>query len=315
MQTDTIQTIGIIGSIFIGVIASLLVIWQIKAQAKQTNSSTDAMITAQVDEINRLLFEYPEVFPGLEEPYPTAGLGKTGDRRYHLMHLIFNNFEQVFLQARHYRYVDSHRWNDWNTRIMTAILKKPYAIGHWDAMGWQYPEEFRKFIEGKRDDLLGTTSNESNSALALEILKQRFENHRQYVSRQWQYFAAFILLNGLLVSAVKDLDKLNASAVKALGLAFVTTSAVFFHLILWTNLRIHRNAARITELAAQDLIEIPKGHEGITPWLLVSVFAFTVCWLVWLFAISWTVSLVGSLLFILIVGMSVRASRKDRGLK
>jgi hypothetical protein len=150
---DIIQTIGIISSILIGAITSLLVYWQIKAQTKQIKSSTDAMIAAQVDEINRLLFEHPEVFPALEEPYPVAGL-REGDRRYHLMHLILNNFEQVFLQHKHYGYIDSTRWDSWNTRIITAIMKKPYAVGHWEALGWQYPDEFQKFIEDmKREQL------------------------------------------------------------------------------------------------------------------------------------------------------------------
>lgn len=153
---DIIQTFGIVGSILIGALGSLLVYRQTKAQTKQIKSSTDAMIAGQVDEINRLLFEYPEVFPELEKPFPMSGLGEGGDRRYHLMHLILNNFEQVFLQHKHYGYVDSARWNSWNTRIITAIMKKPYANGHWEAMGWQYPDDFREFIEDRRREALAS---------------------------------------------------------------------------------------------------------------------------------------------------------------
>jgi hypothetical protein len=137
---------------------SLLVYWQIKAQTKQIKSSTDAMIASQVDEINRLLFEHPEVFPVLDKPYPVAGLGE-GDPRYHLMHLMLNNFEQVFRQHKQYGYIDSTRWDSWNTRIITAILKKPYAMGHWEAMGWQYPDDFKEFIEDlKREQLAPNNS-------------------------------------------------------------------------------------------------------------------------------------------------------------
>lgn len=151
-------------------------------------------------------------------------------------------------------------------------------------------------------------SNENDRAFALEILKQRLENHREYISRQWQYYAAFILLNGLLINAVKDLSKTDTLMVRALGIAFVITSAVFFHLISWTKFRIHRNAARINELAKQDLIEVPKAHESITLWLLVSIISFTLCWLIWLFSIDLTVSIVSCLLFVLIAGNSLRST-------
>jgi hypothetical protein len=146
--------------------------------------------------------------------------------------------------------------------------------------------------------------SENNPSLTPEILKQRFDNHREYVSRQWQYYATFILLNGLLINAVKDLGAIDPLLVTALGLAFVTTSAVFFHLINWTKMRIHRNAVKINGLAGQSLIEIPKWHEGIAPWLLFSILIFTICWLIWLFRSGWVALLLGVFLFVFIVGNS-----------
>lgn len=152
--------------------------------------------------------------------------------------------------------------------------------------------------------------SENNLSLTSEILKHRSDNHREYVSRQWQYYATFILLNGLLINAVKDLGAINALLVTALGLAFVTTSAVFFHLINWTKMRIHRNAIRINELTEQSLIEIPKWHEGIAPWLLFSILIFTICWLIWLFRSGWVALLLGVFLFIFIVGNSLFSTRR-----
>lgn len=157
-------------------------------------------------------------------------------------------------------------------------------------------------------------NNENDKAFDLEILKQRLENHREYISRQWQYYAAFILLNGLLINGVRDLSKTDTLTVRALGIAFVMTSAVFFHLISWTKMRIHRNASRINELAKENIIEVPKARESITLWLLVSIVAFTLCWLIWLFSIDLTVSLVSCLLFIVIAGNSLLSTRTwDKG--
>jgi hypothetical protein len=152
--------------------------------------------------------------------------------------------------------------------------------------------------------------SENNLPLPSEMLKQRFDNHREYVSRQWQYYATFILLNGLLINAVKDLGATDALLVTALGLAFVTTSAVFFHLINWTKMRIHRNAVRINELTRQSLIETPKWHEGIAPWLLFSILVFTICWLIWLSRSGWVALLLGVFLFVFIVGNSLLSTRR-----
>jgi hypothetical protein len=159
---------------------------------------------------------------------------------------------------------------------------------------------------------------ENNVLTDSEILKQRLTSHREYISRQWQYYAAFILLNGLLINAVKDLASTSVLLVTALGLAFITTSAVFFHLINWTQMRIHRNAIRVNQLAAslqvkglaQDLIEIPRWHEGITPWLLFSILVFTACWLVWLYNNGLVALFLGVVLFLAIIGSSIWSTRK-----
>jgi hypothetical protein len=143
---DIIQTIGIIVSILIGAASSLMVFWQIKVQTKQIKSSANSRLATQVDEINRLLFEYPDVFQRLEESYPVDDLGSTHDQRHFLMYLILNNFEQAFLQHKHYGYIDNMRWRFW-PRIMTEILNKPYFSGHWQRVHKQYPEDFQKFIE------------------------------------------------------------------------------------------------------------------------------------------------------------------------
>lgn len=144
-QTDIIQTISIIFSILLGATSIWLVSRQIRIQTKQIKSSVISVITTQVDEINRLLFEYPEVYPDLDKPY-LEDLGEKGDRRHHLMHLILNHFEHVFHQHNQFGYIDSSHWKAWR-RMMAEIMKKSYANGHWKATKSQYTLEFQKFIE------------------------------------------------------------------------------------------------------------------------------------------------------------------------
>lgn len=153
-------------------------------------------------------------------------------------------------------------------------------------------------------------NTENKISLIKEILTQRLQSHREYISRQWQYYAAFLLLNGLVVNAIKELGTATPVLVIALGIATVATSGVFFHLVNWANMRIFRNAVKINELAGQALIEIPKANEGITPWLLFSIMTFTLCWLVWLFQVGFLASLLGLLLFLFIVGNSILSTRK-----
>jgi hypothetical protein len=151
---------------------------------------------------------------------------------------------------------------------------------------------------------------ERDTTLRKEMLTHRLKNHREYVTRQWQYFASFILLNGLLINAIKDLGAANPLLVTVLGLAFITASAVFFHLINWTDMRIHRNAKCVNQLAGQDLIELPGPTEGITTWLLFSIVIFALCWVIWLYQIGPLSTLLGIILFAIICGNSLMVTRR-----
>ena len=139
----------------------------------------------------------------------------------------------------------------------------------------------------------------------VEILKQRLENHRGYVSRQWQYFGTFILLNGLLVNAFKELGTSNQSPLLGLCVASILTSAVFFHLIDWTHMRIYRNAKRIAEIAGEPIVEMPNFFGGITPWLLLSVLAFSGGWITWLYQVDFSTFMICITLFLILIAFSL----------
>lgn len=137
---DIIQSVGIVISI-------MLVIWQVRVQTKQMKATANATIAARVDEINRLMFENPDIFPQLNQPYPGNNLPNGGDRRYHLMHIFLNTFELAFVDYRRHKFIERSGWDSW-TRAIMEILHKPYAHGHWEATKGQYTEEFREFMDG-----------------------------------------------------------------------------------------------------------------------------------------------------------------------
>lgn len=142
------------------------------------------------------------------------------------------------------------------------------------------------------------------------FLQERIQMHRDYISRQWQYFATDIVLNSLLINAVKDLSTARPLLLAMLGIASIVTSGVFFHLINWTNMRINRNAGKINELAEENLVELPSAFEGITPVLLVSTTFFAACWLFWLLPVSLLASLTGGVFFLLIAIYSFTSTRR-----
>lgn len=134
-----------------------------------------------------------------------------------------------------------------------------------------------------------------------EIFNQRMESHRAFVSRQWQYFAAYLLLNGFLLNAAKDLIEAESALLFALTLASIITSGVFFHLIGWTRMKIFRNAWKIEVIAGREVIELPGRMEGITPWLQIAVVSFTACWIYW----SWQLGVVQFLVAVIAFAVPV----------
>ena len=142
-------------------------------------------------------------------------------------------------------------------------------------------------------------------------LSLRMDRHQIYVGRQWQYFAAFLVLQGFLLNAAKDLLNTDASIFSALAIASIITTVVFHHMILWTKIRIHRNVRVINELAGQEFIELPSSSkaQGITFWLSLSMLSFTLCWLILLYSVSgWLHAIAGIGAVALLLALSAYSS-------
>ena len=148
---DIVQTIGIIISI-------VLVVWQVRIQTNQMKSTVNSLLTTKLDEINRLMFDNPELLPELDKSYPDQG--GEGDRRHYLLFIIFNTFKQVFLQHSKYGFIDQNDWVPW-VRTMTGILKKPYVEGHWQATKYHYAKDFQKYV----DDLFYEKDNKDTKQM------------------------------------------------------------------------------------------------------------------------------------------------------
>lgn len=109
-------------------------------------TTANAVISSKVDDINRLMFENPDIFPKLNESYSDINLSNEGDRRYHLMHIFFNVFEQIVIDYNRNKFIEK---SDWDSLIcsLNEFIQKPYPRGHWAATKGQYIKEFQEFMD------------------------------------------------------------------------------------------------------------------------------------------------------------------------
>lgn len=145
-----------------------------------------------------------------------------------------------------------------------------------------------------------------------DITKIRIERHQAYVKRQWEYFLAFLLLQGLLLNAVKDLINIHTGLFIMIATSSILTVIVFNHLVFWVKIRIHRNAKMINRDLKEEFIELPKIFEfqGITLWLSISMLSYMGCWLVAIYeVIGKEYTIILFIIIVLLLVLSFRAGR------
>lgn len=137
---DIIQTIGII-------ITLTLTIIQLRVYSKTAKASTYPVIMRRLDEINRVLIEYPDIMAKLSESYPGRGNTPPDDRRPGLLYMILSFYEELYFHNK-YGYMEKEIWEGW-VRSMKRIFKQPYAAGFWKDVRYEhYGANFDTFIDG-----------------------------------------------------------------------------------------------------------------------------------------------------------------------
>ncbi|MBC7818663.1 MAG: hypothetical protein IAG10_17375 [Planctomycetaceae bacterium] len=85
--------------------------------------------------------------------------------------------------------------------------------------------------------------------------EQRFEYHHHLETRRWQCFAAFLLLNSVLLNAFKDIQAADPMFRIALPVSVIVATAVFMRLIGRTRLRMRENAVALNKLAEERILD------------------------------------------------------------
>jgi hypothetical protein len=105
----------------------------------------------------------------------------------------------------------------------------------------------------------------------LEFARALMEHHRFYITRNWQYFGAILLIDSLVFNAYADLRS-DDDLVTTISLTSVALIGIFYHLINWTDMRIDRNAERINSFVGGELVEQRRDLlEGLIPWMKLGV--------------------------------------------
>ena len=123
-----------------------------------------------------------------------------------------------------------------------------------------------------------------------EILIKRFDYHFNLNSRHWQYFAAFILLNGFLLNAWEKAFKYSTLFASLYCSVSIWSAIVFLRLISRTRKRIQINTHEINMIVGKKFFGVPEKSEfhfsGITIWLYSAIIAMSSVWLYLLFGIN-----------------------------
>jgi hypothetical protein len=114
------------------------------------------------------------------------------------------------------------------------------------------------------------------------MFKELFQYHRDLVSRQWQYFATFLVVQGLLLNTKQAFENFKGTDPALLSISAILMGGVFLRWIGRIRRRTRLVAIWVNELAGEPLLEVYKkgaiGVKGITLWLYATILVFTLPW-------------------------------------
>lgn len=133
-------------------------------------------------------------------------------------------------------------------------------------------------------------------------LGPRLEHHRFYVTRNWQYFGALLLINSVTLNAYDDI-KGSTLLADAIGVSSLVLFAVLYHLINWTNMRIDMNMPHVNKLLSRPTPLPSRWYEGLIAWMKGGMVALAIPYVAllvslerfsWIFGLTAYVSLVSA---------------------
>lgn len=140
----SIEVVGIIFSILLGVFSIVITLVQIRIQIQQIRASTSAFISDKLDELYKSILEHPEVEDELNQPYKKKV--RRLDRAEAVTEMRINLYEQVFLQYSKYSLIDKAEWGIWR-KALEEILATPYVSGYWLHIRDFYDPRFIKEVD------------------------------------------------------------------------------------------------------------------------------------------------------------------------
>jgi hypothetical protein len=146
MSVDTIQTIGIIGSLFVATASIIVSIWQSRLQTKALESATYAQLQNRVDALDAFLIDHRDL---LAEIDPQDG--QDNDSALTVRSLIMDRyltlFEEIYTQKHKYHLLDDEVWLAWARLMEVTLDQGPHLRDHWRANRGIYPSSFHAFID------------------------------------------------------------------------------------------------------------------------------------------------------------------------
>lgn len=143
------------------------------------------------------------------------------------------------------------------------------------------------------------------------ILEKTIEYQFSLIARRWQYFATYLLVNGLLFNAWSSLNIVASPIIQSadsdiftllISIANIITGAVFLQLISLSYFRINRSQERLVEAGIDIFHFNPTGvffRKSETLMLYFAVLALSAGWFYLVYITSYEIFVVGIIFFIL----------------
>jgi hypothetical protein len=146
MDSESIQAIGIIGSLVVATASIIVSIWQSRLQTRALASATYSQLQGRVAAVDTLLIEHADLLAELG-PQTRRGAAPELTIRFLLMDQIFTFFEEVYTQKTKYHLLDEEIWQAWVSTMRVTFDQAPYAGTHWQENRTRYPSGYRAFID------------------------------------------------------------------------------------------------------------------------------------------------------------------------